>query len=72
MFLPLCPWESQITPKTLLVEVSWRLAVAAYAAQMSDPEKALFWQFTIEYGKMHEEMLRRLEREVHEGAEAHP
>ena len=33
-------------------------AVAAYAAQMGDPEKALFWKFTIEYGKMHEEMLR--------------
>ena len=33
-------------------------AFTAYAAQMGDPEKALFWKFTIEYGKMHEEMLR--------------
>ena len=33
-------------------------AVNAYAAQMGDPEKALFWKFTIEYGKMHDEMLK--------------
>ena len=32
--------------------------VDAYAAQMGDPEKALFWKFTIEYGKMHDEMLK--------------
>ena len=29
-----------------------------HAVQMGDPEKALFWKFTIEYGKMHEEMLK--------------
>lgn len=33
-------------------------AVNAYAAQMGDPEKVLFWKFTIEYGKMHDEMLK--------------
>ena len=33
-------------------------AVNAYADQMGDPEKALFWKFTIEYGKMHDEMLK--------------
>lgn len=33
-------------------------AVDAYAAQMGAPEKALFWKFTIEYGKMHDEMLK--------------
>lgn len=46
-------------------------AVAAYAAQMSDPEKALFWQFTIEYGKMHEEMLRAWSEKCMKELEAH-
>ena len=46
-------------------------AVAAYAAQMGDPEKALFWQFTIEYGKMHEEMLRAWIEKCIKELEAH-
>ena len=46
-------------------------AVAAYAAQMGDPEKALFWKFTIEYGKMHEEMLRAWSEKCMKELEAH-
>ncbi len=46
--------------------------VAAYAAQMGDPEKALYWKFTIEYGKMHKEMLRAWsEKCMHELEEQH-
>ena len=39
-------------------EAAWASA-GRYGAKIDDPQRALFWRFTIEYGLMYEEMVKR-------------